>query len=269
MPEPNAGTGTTETTPAGGSATATGTTGAGSAGGSAAETPEQKVARLEAEKQDLERKNTQLLSEKSTVEKKARENEEKERRLATTPPAASTGVDPRVSMLEELDAMDRELPNNPVIKASQEALRGTMRAELYNQALLKLDADLQKYPATHREQMRALMLSGETRTLEAAHGVVNDRITREAGLAEENARLKKEKEELERDLKARSEGRVGIGGRPSFEPANNSPTMKRSEYQQKVTSLENAAIAGDKTKRKEALQLIDDVQTRKIRLIDG
>lgn len=270
MPEGNVSTGTTAT-PADGSAQATGTTDKGTAGGSATETPEQRVTKLEAEKKELERKNQQMLSEKTAVEAERKRLEEEKRRVASQPPAA-TPTSLQDTSLAELESLAAQFPDNPVVKNALILRYDMENRNRRDAAIRQLDSVLHNYPAEYRDEIRASMIAGQFAHPDGAYEAAKGR--RADKEREEFERLKKENEELRKDKEALQAGRVGTGGVPVHETARPGvTTMKESDLINTINRIEaeSALLKGEAKikKRNEAITLMGKRDRGEIKILYG
>lgn len=123
------------------------------------ETPEEKIARLEAFRE-------KSLAEKSENEKRARENEELKRRLAeaeeraraSTPP--TQGVDPLEQEIAELMEQAKAYPNDATVRR---ALKNALQEqhEIKRQSIiLAAEPEFQAMPEAYRDKARNAWLQG-------------------------------------------------------------------------------------------------------------
>jgi hypothetical protein len=104
------------------------------------------------------------------------------------------------------------------------------------------------------------MLTGAYRDVQSAFLAVKGEET--DALREENARLRKESEEMERDRQARAKVKTSAGPAPVMTPPETN-VVRLSEHE---AELERLIASG---KKQEALKLIRDADSGRRRLVSG
>lgn len=178
----------------------------------APETPEQRLARLEAEN-EAHRKTQAEWQRK--VEEANRVLKEREA-AAVQPPPTAPQADPLEVRIAALEQQARTYPDDASVGFALD-MAYAARAQRDQQRIIQQNrAKFEAMPEKHRARAWDLWVSGQAATpeiaLQAARGEA-------AGDIEKTAeQLAREREEIEKDRKAREVGRVGLGSRPIVGP---------------------------------------------------
>jgi len=132
------------------------------------------IEELRKRLQDEQRKNAQLLSERTNVERE-REELRRQREYGASPPPTAP-VDPYMAQMQMLNAtVARYGPDSyegQVAIAQAHALEASRRAEYATNFLVQVERDLLKIPAEHRDDVKARILNGEYNSVGQAYEVV-------------------------------------------------------------------------------------------------
>ena len=240
--------------------TATGTTAQaadGSAGGSAIKDKpiEEQLAAEKAAREEAERKNAQLLSEKSAVEAERRRLDEERARMqqaSTAPPAGADAADPFLNQIARLDAAYQEYPNDPAYQGLRLSLLTQRELALREVGRTNFENELLKIPAADREATRAKYSQGGFQSLAQAHQQVKQESDQRGSIEAERAKLAEERKQLELDREANRRQAVSVGGRPDFGGSQRTDLMEFEDYRAKVDAAENR---GDRTEVSRLLHL--------------
>ena len=177
---------------------ATGTAGDPPADGSAARAADGSAAALSAEElqrkleeatqrlAETERKNQQLLSEKTNVERERAEAREALQRAGSTPPTPGAAADPFAEEMVALQSVGLELnaqlqanPNDVQLRAAAVSVATQLRSLtrqreswIEGQRFNEMNRELAKVPRTIREEVAERIMSGEFQSVKAAQEAV-------------------------------------------------------------------------------------------------
>lgn len=176
----------------------------------ATETPEQRIARLEAENEAHRRTQAEW---QPKVEQANRILAER----ANSPPTAQTpAVDPLDAEVAAAQAAEREYPNDPAYRAAAKLAiweRDAARQQRVQQQVAPMFTAM---PEKFREKARELFWQ--------ARGAIHPDVALAAAKGQmgpdesEMDKLRKENEEVKKDLEARKRGVFTTGGSPVLEP---------------------------------------------------
>jgi len=133
------------------------------------------IEELRKRLQDEQRKNAQLLSERTNVEREREELRRQRETYGASPPPTAP-VDPYMAQMQMLNAtVARYGPDSyegQVAIAQAHALEASRRAEYATNFLVQVERDLLKIPAEHRDDVKARILNGEYNSVGQAYEVV-------------------------------------------------------------------------------------------------
>lgn len=207
--DPNNPTGTTAGEPTGTTGKPADGSGAAAGGSGAGKSNEELLALLEAaqkERDDEKRKNEQLLSEKTGVE---REREELRQRAGagggSAPPTPQGPQDPELAEILDKHTKVKQVlsayPGDPIAEAQELQLRLAYQARTRELVTTTVQQEIRaKVPPALQQKVYEKCMSGAFNTVDAAH----DAVKRENDGAEVTT-LRKEKEALEAELKRAKE----------------------------------------------------------------
>lgn len=245
--DPTAGT----TTPAAADPAATpGTTAEavadGKTGAEAAETPEQKIARLEADKAETQRKFDELLRNKSNYEGWERERDALLARLQ--PPMPDGGQSDVAARLQEAQLV---LQQEAAAGDSKALAMLVMMGALQQQpAMLRQEFELREVPGDDRKEVERIQReSWEQRQERITPGTARKLLDAER-LQKQAADVKRREDELRRTEEARKQGVVATRpvGVPASELRDNQP-MTYSAFRQAMANAKTDAERDELIKR--------------------